>query len=226
MNKSFFLTIALTLMAVFTTLEAAPSGNKTFGINSDGQLDQNAIAKAYKESEWEIVVSTLQGYLRSKGDDNVDLNERIYAYKYLGVIFGADSAAHSKAESYFTRLVELSPNVEIVDLFPSKRVTELFGAVKADYQKRHQYSQQFDVYGHKTSEGKGGDDMAALAAKGSQSQPTSKSTKKPEPQLKDKDNGWVWWTVGLTAAVGAGVGAYYLTNKTEETTPTVVDGTK
>ncbi len=206
----------LTLLSLLPT--AAVAAKSTFGLLPDGRLDQAAIAKAYKESEWEMIISTLQGYLRSKDEDAIALNEKIYAFKYLGVIFGADSASRSKAESYFTRLVELSPTVEIVDLFPSKRVTDLFSEVKQDYQKRKQYTQQYDVYGHKT--GDGSQDAMAHAASGNSQTRKELNQALPKanretPKFEDGNKTWVWWTLGLAAAVGAGVGVYVLTSKEE-----------
>ncbi len=75
-------------MVLATLFLALACHANAFGIREDGQIDQAAIRLGYKESEWDKVVETLEGYLRKKGDSRVSLEERIFAYKYLGVIAG------------------------------------------------------------------------------------------------------------------------------------------
>lgn len=216
MNRIFRFAIALGWMATSASALASPAGSSapsSFGIRPDGRLDQEAIARAYKESEWEAIVTALQGYLREERGGDLPVTDRIFAFKYLGVILSADSASSAKAESYFTRLLELSPTVEIVDLIPSNRVADFFAKVKADFQKRKRYTQKYDVYGYATESGPSQTPRRAFA--GLDQDKKSPPPHKP-PSIQKKDNGWVWWTVGLTAAVGAGVGVYYLANQTPD----------
>lgn len=228
----------LALVAVFTAPEISHSAPSPFGIRRDGKLDQPAISKAYKESDWDQVTTALEGYLRRHGDSKVSPEERIFAYKYLGVIYAADSLSRTKAESYFTRLLNLSPKVAIVDLFPSKRVNDLFREMKREHEERLQYTQEFDTYGRESDPvigGKNRENSNANNAVKSDSMPTLASRERsPQPiparntretQIKSKSNAWVWWTVGIAAAAGAGAGAYYLTSqdpgKKTEKLPTI-----
>ncbi len=220
---------ALGLTAMLLAVTASAAAKTPFGILPDGRLDHSAIFKAYKDSEWELVTSTLHGYLRKKGEDETELNDRIFAFKYLGVIYGADSSSHAKSESYFTRLIQLSPNVAINELFPSKRVTDLFQSVKADYQERQRHAQRFDIYGHETGGGASNEgDALSRAASGSPSnsrttvEKPSKTTSRSTSSLEEKKRPWVWWTLGL-AAVGAGVGVYYLANQQEDKPKDITD---
>jgi hypothetical protein len=241
MIQTFF-GLLLGLIAISTPVSAVPTSSSpasasipsssfdgnTFGIREDDLLDQEAINRAYKDSEWEAVVSTLQGYLRKYGDDQVSVHERIYAYKYLGIIFGADSLYRAKSESYFTRLVELSPKVEILDLFPSKRVTDIFDQVKFEHKKRTQYVQQFDEYGYETGKGSSNNSnpQTALAKRETpqeRKRGNSTTTPRQSPSLQEKKQKWVWWTIGLTAAVGAGIGIYYLASQPGEGEKIITD---
>jgi hypothetical protein len=171
-----------------------------FGVTRDGRLDRPALTKAYQESEWEQVTKTLEGYLRKKGDSRVSEDERVFAYKYLGVIYAADSLSRSKAESYFTRLLKLSSDVEIVDLYASKRVNDLFAEVKNEHLKRQAYEQRL---------ANRGETMAQPSP--TQERPPQKIPVKRQARIEDKNGKWVWWTVGIAAAAGVGAGAYYLT---------------
>lgn len=229
MPKLRFLSLLLYRMAMVSVIAAPELGHSApsqFGISRDGKLDQPAIARAYKESDWDQVTGALEGYLRRHGDSKVSPEERIFAYKYLGVIYAADSLSRSKAESYFTRLLNLSPKVEILDLFASKKVNELFDQMKFDHDRRSKYSQQFDSYGRESN--------PSLSSMG-QPSPTSFDqspldsiptiaihTRLPQPvpvrptresSLKTKSKAWVWWTVGIAAAAGAGAGIYYLSSQ-------------
>lgn len=187
-----------------------------FGLTRSGSLDQTALTKAYQESEWEQVTKTLEGYLRRHGDSRVSEAERIFAYKYLGVIYAADSLTRSKAESYFTRLLKLSSDVEIVDLYASKRVNELFAEVKNEHVKRQAYEQKLAGKGaspgNTSATDRGSDEPQIVSKQGKQRSPEPIPAKR-ETRLEDKNGKWVWWTVGIAAAAGVGAGAYYLTTQ-------------
>src|SRR4051812_38940001 len=114
------------LLLVFSV----PAPASAFGIRKDGKLDQMAISKAYRESDWEPVCKSLEGYLRYTEKSRIDADERIFAYKHLGVIYASDSATYNRAESYFNLLLELSPNIELVDMYVSKKVSDFFRDVK------------------------------------------------------------------------------------------------
>jgi len=198
-----------------------------FGLRQDGTLDQPALAHAYMESDWDLVTTTLESYLRLHGDSRVSPEERIFAYKYLGVIYAADSLYHSKSESYFTRLLKLSPKVEIFDLFPSKKVDDFFHDVKREYEDQLKYTEHFDSFGHETDKKNGqkgsettsaknkssGDSISAFASQQRSPKPVPVKNAQREASLKPKSSAWVWWTVGIAATAAAGAGAYYLASQ-------------
>jgi hypothetical protein len=178
-------------------------------------INQDAIQKAYSDSDWDLVKNQLEGYLKKHGDANVSKEERIFAYKYLGVICAADSVTQARAESYFHRLLDLSPEIDIVDMYASKRVGELFRTVKNEHQGRIDYQQKHDKYG-----------QVVVAPN---SQPTSLSDSMPAPRHREtmplpakaspknaKSHAWLWWTTGTAVTAGAIAGIYVLSSQSSE----------
>jgi hypothetical protein len=182
-------------MCLVQVLHAAPDKQQ--------KIDPEAIHKAYTESDWEQIKTNLEGVLRKQGDANVSREERILAYKYLGVICAADSTSRPKAISYFNRLLDLSPNIEIVDLFPSEKVTEIFNATKREKESQTQYMKNHDRFGN------------ALTP-----QPSSRTQSLPMPARatpKAESSNWLWWTAGSALAVGAAVSTYVMVQSGTET---------
>lgn len=204
-------------MLIALLLFASACVAKPFGIDGKGNIDQAAITAGYMESEWDQVVESLEGYLRRKGDNQVTAEERIFAYKFLGVIYAADSLTRPKAESYFTRMLRLSPDIDIVDLFPSLRVIEIFKAAKSDYDKFVRYSAQHDNIGRKTGTVDSAKSPLPAAGPG-KAEPLARKTREPKrPEIGAQSHSWIWWSLGLAAAAGVGAGAYYMS--TQEKSP-------
>jgi hypothetical protein len=206
------------------TLSYTLALSASFGIKKDGKLDQPAITKAYKDSDWDEVRSTLEGYLHRNGDAKVSLDERIFAYKYLGVIFAADSVTRTRAESYFNRLFDLSPTVEIMDMYASKKISDFFREVKRDYQDHKVYANKYDTYGHETkpSAKDNAPETTAFTPTPNDSMPIlGNNTHRPQPVPKrtgtemtgKNGTGWIWWTAGVVAVPGVGTGVFYLTQE-------------
>jgi hypothetical protein len=223
---------ALLLALALVLPEICHSAPSAFGLRRDGKLDQSTLNKAYKESDWDQVTQALEGYLRRNGDSKVSVEERIFAYKYLGVIYAADSLSRSKAESYFTRLLNLSPDESIVDLYPSKRVKDLFQDVRNEKEELSDYARRrgapADGIGVRKSSGEPAgdlqrDSMPSFAARNPAREPVPIQRRPTQSQVKESKSTWVWWTVGIAAAAGAGAGAYYLSSREpEKTTETTI----
>ena len=112
---------------------------------------------------------------------NPTKDDQIFVYKYLSVIYAADSSTRKKAESYMVQLVKLMPTIELIDLYISDNIQAIFKDVKANFLKQQKYVREHDVYGHPS---------------GADSALTSAPRKKGHPVL--------WWTLaglGVTAAV-------------------------
>ncbi|MEO7778890.1 MAG: hypothetical protein ABIY63_15260, partial [Fibrobacteria bacterium] len=161
-----------------------------FGVRRDGKLDQPALSKAYRESEWIPVRNALEGYVNHYEASKIDIDERIFAYKYLGVIYASDSLTRTRAESYFNRLLELSPNIEIVDMYASKKIIDFFHEVKRDYLNQVAYSSTYDEFGHKIKSPGSVNDSVRNPRTDVPAPRTDPNPKQTHPALK-KSNSWV-----------------------------------
>lgn len=170
-----------------------------FGIASDGRLDTRTLSNAYQESEFEPVRVAIERYLNQRGAA-ATREEKIFAFKFLGVIYAADTLTRVKAESYFNRLLDLAPNIELIDMFVSSKIMEIFERLKAERRQTERYRENFDAYGNPIKPVT--PPTAGLPAQG---------RKDPDPKIQKEgsSHGWLWWTLGA-AAVGAGVGIYIL----------------
>jgi hypothetical protein len=116
------------------------------------------------------------------------------------VIYAADTSTRIRAESYFNRLLDLAPNIELIDMYAPPKIVEIFERIKEEKRKDKLYREHFDAYGNP---------IQPLTS------PTTalpgKEKKVPDPKIKQEksSHAWVWWTIGA-AAVGAGVGFYFL----------------
>jgi hypothetical protein len=163
------------------------------GLKSDGSLDMPALEATYKEGELEAVKNALESYLKNRGE-KATRDERVFAYKYLGVIHAADPDSRTRAESFFNQLFQLTPHIELAGMFVSKNIQALFDEVKRDFERNTEYKSRFDALGHPIASPepatKGDSVKAAPQAEASSSRPNRK---------------WIWWTAGgFVAAAAAG----------------------
>jgi hypothetical protein len=170
-----------------------------FGVAPDGHLDTKTLSNAYKESEFEPVRVSIERYLNQRGA-NATREEKIFAFKFLGVIYAADTLTRIRAESYFNRLLDLAPNIELIDMYVSPKIMEIFERIKNERRQTEAYKEHFDAYGNPIQPV--ATPTAALPAR---------EKKDPDPKIRkeESNHAWIWWTLGV-AAVGAGVGFYAL----------------
>jgi hypothetical protein len=150
-----------------------------FGFNVDGTLDKKAISHAYFEGEFSRILPPLETFRQSYPNPSKD--DQIFVYKYLSVIYAADSSTRKKAESYMVQLVKLMPTIELIDLYISDNIQAIFKNVKESFLQQQKYVREHDVYGHPS---------------GADSTITPIPRKKGHPVL--------WWTLaglGVTAVV-------------------------
>jgi hypothetical protein len=180
-QSQFKITLLLALIIV-----SLPSGvHAAFGFKLDGTLDKEAISHAYFEGEFGRVLPPLETY-RQSFPGNATKEDSIFVYKYLSVIYAADSTTRQKAESYMVQLLKIMPTIELIDLYISDNIEAIFKNVKQSYQQQQDYVHGHDAYGRTKKE---------PAATGKLKITSSKQ--------------WLLWTVagvGLTTAV---VGTYY-----------------
>jgi hypothetical protein len=102
------------------------------GLNADGTLDRAKISKAYFEGEFDLVVEALETF--RKLQPNPVREDKIYAYKYLSVIYAAKPETRGKAESYMYQLLKIMPSIEIMDLYISDNIESIFNNVRMRFE--------------------------------------------------------------------------------------------
>lgn len=185
MIRNFFLNHrarSVLLPAAFLMLGVAESTYAAFGFKMDGTLDKEAISHAYFEGEFNRVLPPLETF-RQSFPGNATREDSIFVYKYLSVIYAADSSTRIKGESYMVQLIKIMPTIELIDLYISDNIQAIFRNVKTSYFQEQKYVSEHDAFGNQKSQG------------------DSVSTKKPQAR------NWIWWTLGGVGTAAAVTGA-------------------
>ncbi|MEO6096491.1 MAG: hypothetical protein ABIW76_12615 [Fibrobacteria bacterium] len=90
---------------------------------------------------------TLETFLKQSGN-TAQTNDKIFAYKYLGVAYAAEPISYPIAESYFFQLFELAPNAYISDLYVSSAVKSLFEKTKERFIRENLEIKEYDEFGN------------------------------------------------------------------------------
>ncbi|MEO6095699.1 MAG: hypothetical protein ABIW76_08470 [Fibrobacteria bacterium] len=161
----------------------AQPARAAFGFKLDGTLDKEAINHAYFEGEFSRVRAPLEAY-RQSFPATATKDDSIFVYKYLSVIYAADSSTRQKGESCMVQLLKMKPTIELLDLYISDNIASIFKNVKTSYFQRQKYVQEHDLVGNDKK------DAAANASK-------SHSKK------------WIWWTLGGVGTAAIATTAYF-----------------
>jgi hypothetical protein len=178
-----------------------------FGVLPNGRLDMKSIRKAYMESDFLPVREALEGFMKYHRND-ATRDEKVFSHIYLGVIYAADSIQDAKAESHFNALMEIAPNIELVDMFVPPQIQNIFDRVKHDYLRMKEYGRKYDALGN------------PIPNASDSIKPAAKTDHPKQQRIESKpDHEWLWWTLGGVAVVGAGAGIYYMTTNSSEGSP-------
>jgi hypothetical protein len=194
-----------------------------FGINPDGHLDMPSLRNAYMEEEFKRVRASLEGFHKVHPKD-VTLEEKAFTHYYLGAIFASDSNSLLMAEGHFKALLRLFPDFEAPGIPVSPAALTLMNRIKGENGGQAGYEKGFDAV--ETPKAKATLRLAgdAESAKGAKMAGDGKSPAVASPW---RDKTWLWWTVGSTAIVAAGVGYYAVNEASGKPSPKrmEVDGT-
>ncbi|HKP95767.1 MAG TPA: hypothetical protein VJ385_08420 [Fibrobacteria bacterium] len=175
-----------------------------FGFKLDGTLDREAIAVAYYEGEFYRILPPLEEY-RQSFPENSTRDDSIFVYKYLSVIYAADSSTRARAESYMVQLLKLKPTIELVDLYISDEIKAIFKEVKQSYLQEQKYIREYDLFGNAKRDSIPRDSTSRIDTK-TVSTPKKSSRK------------WVWWTLGSIGTAAVATTAYIALGTEPETT--------
>ncbi len=202
--------------ALFALLPCLAFGE--FGLLPDGHLDMPSLSSAYAESEFAKVSEVLEAYDKHAAGKATH-EERVFTFKHLGVIYAADSATLPRAESYFNRLLNLAPNIELVDMYVSPKIQRVFQRVKDDFRAQAAYKSKFDAFGNPHAADTRPPPVPSSAGSTDSPPPPRKPRLSKNASPPEKSRTWVWWAGGLLT-VGAGVGLYLWTQDPGESTRT------
>jgi hypothetical protein len=113
---------------VLSLVFASGVAQAAFGFKLDGSLDKDAISHAYFEGDFRRILPPLEAFRASLAKKTKD--DSIFVFKYLSVIYAADSSTRPKAESYMVQLVKMKPTIELIDLYISDNIEAIFTGVK------------------------------------------------------------------------------------------------
>lgn len=102
------------------------------GIRADGSLDRDRVHHLYMEGEFDKVQDALE-HFRHNVDSLVGV-DRVFVYKYLGVIYSSRPETRVKGEGYLYSLLHLVPTITLLDMYISDAVESIFKGVKERYQ--------------------------------------------------------------------------------------------
>jgi hypothetical protein len=176
-------------------------------------LDSLRTKELYRDGEFETCTAQLEKILTHP--QSLNLRERAFANKYLGVIYSANPATEEKGRYYMNQFIELRPNDNILDLYTSKKIKDIFNEVLAEYRASHGYEKPTEV-----------------ATKSDKSpivlEPKTVETRNPMPrpmpksstQASSSNHAWIWIasTVAVTGALAVG---YYAIGTPEKKITTV-----
>lgn len=182
-------TISLFLAAVLLLLPIPASA--AFGFRLDGSLDKNSISKAYFEGDFHRILPPLEAWRNSRVAKTRE--DSIFVYKYLSVIYAADSTTRNKAESYMVQLLKLMPTIELVDMYISDNIEAIFKDVQDKFLKQQQYVRHHDDLGRPLTDST-----------------VTKDPKQPASFEPKHNYQWVWWTIGGAGLAATVAGGYFI----------------
>ncbi len=169
-----------------------------FGFKQDGVLDKATISRAYFEGEFSAILAPLEMY-QQHFPVTATKDDSIFVYKYLSVIYAADSSTRKKAESCMVQLIKMKPTIELLDLYISDNIASIFKNVKQSYLQQQKYVREHDLVGNEKT--------------ATENQNTSAVEKaKPRPTT------WIPWTVGAVGVAAVATTAYFILDDNHKTT--------
>ncbi len=174
-----------------------------------GTLDSLRIKQLYRDGEFENCTAQLERLLRSP--QKLDSREIAFANKYLGVIYCANPATEERGRYYLNQFIEIRPNENILDLYTSKKIKEIFNEVLAEYRAAHP-----ETITSETPSPKPEPIVPTMAT------PSAVEARKPIPrpipaasQKPSSSHAW-WWIAGTAVVAGAAATGYFVYSTPEK----------
>jgi hypothetical protein len=184
------------------------AGKLPDGIRDDGSLDRDRVHHLYMEGEFEKVQTALEHFRHSV--DSLVGADRIFVYKYLGVIYSARPETRVKGEGYLYSLLHLVPTITLLDMYISDAVESIFKGVKERYNTVAMERQNADA----GMSGVQAEPEAVEAARLAPSSPPGKPTSGAGSPRRSGPSKWPYIAAAGVATAGA-VAAFVLLSGSE-----------
>ena len=95
-------------------------------------LDTLAVRKLYLEGDFEEAIQNLEAALKS--DSPLDHGDSVLIFKYLGVMYAANSETREKGKYYMHQLLSVEPTAKIMDMYASDMIYMIFKNIQDEFE--------------------------------------------------------------------------------------------
>lgn len=187
-------------------------------------LNHQAIHTAYNDGDFDRVTAEIDAF--TKSGNAYSRADSIFICKHLAVVYSANPATREKGRYYMRLLLELMPSTELLDMYVSDEILQIFERVRKELAARRQSASiPAEAVAVPADSARGGPrsdsagrDPASIPARG------LATTAVPEPAKPRRNTAELrkmWMAGGAVGAVTlAAVGAYVLMFGRDEPAPT------
>jgi hypothetical protein len=193
-----------------TPPKKAASKNSTVKKQTDA-LDKKTAKELYMSGEFDQLLALLENVRRER--HLRDRDDSVFIYKYLGVVYGADTTTRRKAESFLYQMLRLDPKQDLVDLEVGDAIQTMFRDVRKRYDRTTKDSLNLTNGATSPSEStskRANDSLSGQASVNTTLQSATSGTSGQTPQSQGKagatsngfkDDKTLFWIAGGAAAV-------------------------
>ncbi len=118
-------------------LPTATSVSSAVSASQSDTLNRQSIHAAYTDGEFDATVKALEEFRIAHPDCRRE-DSLVYA-KYLGVIYASNPATREKGKYWLYKLLQIDPSAELIDLYVSEEIQNLFDRVRREQVVRRRY---------------------------------------------------------------------------------------
>ncbi len=171
----------------------------SFGSGKSDSLDLSKAHEFYNNGEFEKAIQTIEAF--SQSHPNPSRQDSIFISKHLAVIYLADPETRERGKYYTYQLLGLNPTEELIDMFVSEEIEEIFSKVRKEYLYNQPRTQASENLASAETANASPDSTPSEGNRSSfaESQSGNASVKSVPDRRKEM------WLVGASAVVGMGI---------------------
>jgi hypothetical protein len=108
------------------------AAGETKAVSSSPRLDSAKVHTLYLEGEFDQAIAILEANLRDPRQYNLD--DSIFIYKHLGVMYAASESTREKGRYYMHRLLMVEPTAKIMDMYASDMIYMIFRNIQEEFE--------------------------------------------------------------------------------------------